>query len=277
VSGLTGLSRDRLRAWERRYEVVRPVRQANGYRAYTADQVALLRAYGRLIAAGGRIGDLVGRPATEVIERAWRELPDGTPLGPLLVPIRGLDREGLESVVAEQVAVRGLVGFVDDIVLPLATVIGDLWSVGDLPVAAEHLASEVIVHALKEGLRFHRSQGKGPLTLAACLPGERHEWGFLAMLCHLQAGGWQIGYLGADLPLEEVVQSAWRLTPAAIALSVSDPAICASVLDELVRLPPRLPAHCVVSIGGAGIAGRDLLLVGAGFRLEAPGSLPIVR
>ena len=56
VAQLTGLAAARLRAWERRYEVVRPRRLSNGYRAYTADQVALLRAFARLIEAGERIG-----------------------------------------------------------------------------------------------------------------------------------------------------------------------------------------------------------------------------
>jgi DNA-binding transcriptional MerR regulator len=55
VAELTGLAAARLRAWERRYEVVRPRRMANGYRAYTADQVALLRAYARLIESGERL------------------------------------------------------------------------------------------------------------------------------------------------------------------------------------------------------------------------------
>ena len=267
VSGLTGLSRDRLRAWERRYEAVRPVRQANGYRAYTADQVALLRAYGRLVTQGARIGTLIGRPAAEVIETAWRESPDGTPLGEPLAAIRRLDREALERLVAEQLAIRGLTGFADEIAMPLATLIGDLWSIGDLPIAAEHLASEVVIHALKEGLRAQ--QLPGPLALAACLPGERHEWGFLTTLCHLQEWGWQIRYLGADLPLDEVVESAWQVTPAAVALSVSDPETCAFVLDELLALPARLPNRCFVSIGGAGIEGRQATLAAAGFQVGA--------
>lgn len=267
VSGLTGLSPDRLRAWERRYEAVRPVRQANGYRAYTSDQVALLRAYGRLVNKGARIGSLVGRPPAEVIESAWQALPDGTPLGELLAPIRRLDREALETLVAEQLALRGLVRFADEVVMPLATLIGDLWTVGDLPIAAEHLASEVVTHALKEELRAR--QLPGPVVLAACLPGERHEWGFLATLCHLQEWGWQIRYLGTDLPLDEVIQSAWHVSAAAVALSVSDPETCAYVLDELLTLPARLPGSCFASIGGAGIEGRQTPLAAAGFRIGA--------
>lgn len=70
VTSLTGLSASRLRQWERRYQLVRPLRLANGYRAYTREQVALLRAVARLLAAGYDIGDLVARPRAELMLEA---------------------------------------------------------------------------------------------------------------------------------------------------------------------------------------------------------------
>ena len=74
VAELTGLAAARLRAWERRYEVVCPRRISNGYRAYSADQVALLRAFACLIEGGERIGDLGKFPSDEEILRAARTL-----------------------------------------------------------------------------------------------------------------------------------------------------------------------------------------------------------
>ena len=70
MAELTGLAAARLRVWERRYEVVRSRRMPNGYRASTADQVALLRAFARLIDGGERIGDLVARPREELLAQA---------------------------------------------------------------------------------------------------------------------------------------------------------------------------------------------------------------
>jgi MerR family transcriptional regulator, light-induced transcriptional regulator len=70
VTRLTGLSAPRLRQWERRYQLVRPLRLANGYRAYTGEQVAFLRAVARLLAAGHEIGDLVGQPRAELMIEA---------------------------------------------------------------------------------------------------------------------------------------------------------------------------------------------------------------
>jgi hypothetical protein len=265
VSQLTGLASARLRAWERRYEVVRPRRLPNGYRVYTGEQVALLRAYARLVAAGERIGDLASQPPEVVLARVEAQAGDGSPLGALMGAIRDFDRERLEALVAQQLSLRGLTAFASEVVLPLAQVVGDAWAVGQLPVAAEHLASEVVVHALKTGLRAARSGG--PVFLAGCLPTERHEWGVLATLVALQAGGWRVQYLGADLPIEEMVETSWKLMPDAVGLSSSDPALVRAALPALAALPPRLPPDAIAVLGGAGVEPFARQLESYGYRI----------
>lgn len=265
VSQLTGLAPARLRAWERRYEVVRPRRLPNGYRVYTGEQVALLRAYARLVAAGERIGDLASQPPEVVLARVEAQAGDGSPLGALMGAIRDFDRERLEALVAQQLSLRGLTAFASEVVLPLAQVVGDAWAVGQLPVAAEHLASEVVVHALKTGLRAARAGG--PVFLAGCLPTERHEWGVLATLVVLQAGGWRVQYLGADLPIEEMVETSWKLMPDAVGLSSSDPALVRAALPALAALPPRLPPDAIAVLGGAGVEPFARQLESYGYRI----------
>jgi DNA-binding transcriptional MerR regulator/methylmalonyl-CoA mutase cobalamin-binding subunit len=266
VSQLTGLAPARLRAWERRYEVVRPRRLPNGYRVYTGEQVALLRAYARLVAAGERIGDLASQSPEVVLGRVEERAGDGSPLGTLLGAVREFDRERLEALVAQQLSLRGLTGFAGEVVLPLAQVVGDAWAMGQLPVAAEHLASEVVVQALKSGLRATRRTG-GPLLLAGCLPGERHEWGILATLAILQERGWRVQYLGADLPIEEMVETSWKLMPDAVGLSSTDPGLVRAALPALAALPPRLPPDAIAVLGGAGAEPFTRQLEGYGYRV----------
>lgn len=265
VAELTGLAAARLRAWERRYEVVRPRRMANGYRAYTADQVALLRAYARLIESGERIGDLAARPREDVLLQAEARALDGSPQAALLEAVREFDRERLEGLIAQQLALRGLRAFAREVVLPLAQAVGDLWALGKIPIAAEHLASEVVLHALKGGLRM--SRGSGPLLVGACLPGERHEWGFLAALAVIQEDGWRIHYLGADLPVQEVVEAAWKLSPQAVAFSGSDPEVVRANLSALSALPGKLPPGTAAAIGGGGVEPYERMLRGYGYKI----------
>ena len=275
VAELTGLSTARLRAWERRYDVVRPERQGNGYRAYTASQVALLRAFARLVNTGARIGDLAAEPRDAVIARAEAAGRDNSPLAPLVDAVRAYDREQLEALVSERLGALGPKRFAADLVLPLATQVGDLWALGKLPIASEHLASEVVVHALKGALQ--NGSPAGPLLLAASLPGERHEWGLLATLVAAQCDGWHVQYLGSDLPLDEMVQAAWTLRPAVVALSTSDPEILDRTLPGLAGFVARLPPGVRAVIGGRGATPSGNILLRHGFELELGRAAPAMR
>jgi DNA-binding transcriptional MerR regulator len=275
VAELTGLSTARLRAWERRYDVVRPERQENGYRAYSAAQVALLRAFGRLVRAGARIGDIAAQPRDEVLARAEVTEGDESPVSPFIEAVRGYDRARLEDLVADRLRALGPERFASEIVLPLATQVGDLWSLGKLPIASEHLASEVVVHVLKGALQG--AAGDGPLLLASALPGERHEWGLLATLVQAQGAGWRVQYLGPDLPLDEVIQAAWKLRPAAVALSASTAELLERNLHALNHFVSHLPPGVRAVIGGRGTASAGNNLLRHGFEMELGRPAPTVR
>jgi DNA-binding transcriptional MerR regulator len=265
VAELTGLAPARLRAWERRYEVVRPRRLANGYRAYTAEQVALLRAFARLVEAGRRIGDLATRPPEELLVQAEAPAPARAAHAALLSSIRELDRDRLEGLLAQQLALHGLRAFATETVPALAEAVGDLWALGRLPVAAEHMASEVVLHVLRGALGMAR--GGGPLLLAGCLPGERHEWGVLATLAAAQDRGWRVHYLGADLPVGALAEAAARLSPSAVGLSGTDPGLVRTSLPALAALPSRLPPGTLAVLGGRGVQPHAALLRGYGYRI----------
>ena len=269
VSELTGLEPDRLRAWERRYAVVRPVRLANGYRAYSSEQVALLGAYARLIEGGARIGDLAERPVEEVLARAAGKRMPGPPHAALLEAVKALDRERLEALVGAEIRRRGLAAFARDAAPRLAAAVGELWALGRLPVAAGHVATEVVLHALKGGLAPGRR--RGPLVLAACLPGERHEWGVTGAMVLVQELGWRCHYLGPDLPVSELHDAAWALRPAAVAVSGSSPAIVQRNLDDMAALVPRLPPGVTAIAGGGGTSPHQSLLGGLGWRVGPAG------
>jgi len=265
VAKLTGLAPARLRAWERRYAMIRPARMPNGYRAYTAEQVALLRAFARLVDAGERIGDLADRGIEDVLARAEQFDVAESTHGELLEATVAYDRDRLEQLVQQEIAARGLSGFAREVVLPLAIELGDLWALGKIPIAAEHLASEVVVHALKGGLRV--TPGNGPICVAALLPHDRHEWGFLCCLADVQELGWQIHYLGADLPPDEIVEAAWKRQAQAVALSASDAANVEPLLSSLAQLPGRLPPRTFAVIGGGGAEPYTRFLTSYGFRV----------
>lgn len=274
VSQLTGLATARLRVWERRYLVVRPTRQPNRYRTYTSEQVALLRAFARLCASGERIGDLVRETRDTVIARSQGRAVDGSPLSQLVEAVKRLDRDRLGSLLEEQRKRMDSERLGREIILPLGEVVGDLWALGRLSVAAEHLASEVVVQHLK--LELNLGDTPGPILLAACLPEERHEWGLLVTLVRLQNAGWRVRYLGADLPLKDLAEAAWTLIPQIVALSAADPTNVSNQIPELRRLPRLLPPGTMVVLGGQGAEINSSRLRRAGLKV-GPSVIPEPR
>lgn len=268
VAELTGLATARLRAWERRYAVIRPARQSNKYRRYTSEQVALLRAFGRLCAAGERIGKLVREPRETVIARAEGQATGDGDLAPFVEAIKQLDAHRLKALLVERRKAMDSERFGSDVVLPLADVVGDLWALGRLSVAAEHLASEVVVQLMKQELSTE-DRG-GPLLLAACIQGEQHEWGLLVTLVRLQTQGWRIRYLGPNLPARNVADAAWTVMPHTVALSGSDPSNMIARLPELRRLPRLLPPRTRVVLGGQGADANQSRLRRAGLTVGFP-------
>jgi methanogenic corrinoid protein MtbC1 len=89
----------------------------------------------------------------------------------------------------------------------------------------------------------------------------------LAALAVIHEEGWRVHYLGADLPVEEVLEACWKLSPAAVGLSGSDPAVVRISLPALAALPAKLPPRTLAVVGGAGMEPHARLLNNYGYRI----------
>jgi len=104
--------------------------------------------------------------------------------------------------------------------LPLVREIGERWARGNLSIASEHLASGVLRSMLGSALQPNASSLMGPRIVFATPSGERHELGLqMAALTAMGAGATPI-YLGAELPVEELLNAVERTHAGALALSL---------------------------------------------------------
>ena len=136
--------------------------------------------------------------------------------------------------------------------MPYLHDVGDRWQRGELSIAQEHFATNVLRGRLL-GLARGWGRGDGPRALLACPEGERHDLGLIAFGLALRDQGWRIHYLGPDTPVESLEEAAQRTAPTVIVLS----AVRSEPLELLAALATR---HRVV-IAGAGAAGarvRDI-------------------
>ncbi len=252
VSRLTGVSPDLLRAWERRYGAVHPLRTPGGTRRYRAEDIDRLRLLKAAVDSGHRIGEVAGLSSAELEQRVLRTPePDRAPIDEALRALERLDGAAAEQLISSQLAMLGPVRFAKEFALPLAQALGDGWMSQRLCIASEHLGSALLRSLLGSALRPTVAHRGAPIVVFATVPGERHEIGLLiAALTALGAGANPL-YLGSDLPLEEIVGAARRTAAQAVAIgAVVTPA--PELVADLRRLREELPRRVELWVGGAG-------------------------
>ena len=217
-----GLKPELLRAWERRYSVLRPTRTSGGLRLYSAADERRVRAMQTRIAGG-----------LSPAEAARLVLADDDPAGtahsgpPLERQLERL-RIALDHFDATEAnaALDGLLSsfvldtVLEDVVLPYLQELGARWEAGAATIAQEHFASSLL-RARLAGLARGWEAGGGPLALLACAPGEQHDLPLLTFGLALRGRGWRIAYLGADTPTDSIADAARELDPAAVVVSAT--------------------------------------------------------
>jgi DNA-binding transcriptional MerR regulator len=245
LSRRLGVSAHVLRAWERRYGVLNPARSEGGYRLYSEVDEHRIRVMQAHLARG--------LSAAEAAQASLREAPahvspDPSAAGEALT--RAL--ESFDEASAQDVLDRLLTGFTPeavlrDVLLPYLHELGERWDRGEITVAQEHFASNVVrarVAALGRGW----GRGRGPRALLACPPGELHDIALLAFGVVLYRSGWRVNYLGAATPMPDLIHTAMAEPPEFIVLSSVDPARFAGLEPELRRLAGIAP----LGLGGRG-------------------------
>jgi DNA-binding transcriptional MerR regulator len=231
---LTGVSPDLLRAWERRYRVVEPLRSPGGTRRYRAADLERLRLVKAAVDAGHRIGEVAPLAQAELERRAAQ--PRAREPGPIeaaLAALARLDAGEAERLVSLQLAALGPTRFAREFALPLLVEIGAGWASSRVCAASEHLGTALLRSLLGAALRPTRASQSGPRIVFATPSGERHELGLLAAaIAAIGAGGNAI-YLGPDLPVEELVGAV--ATSGAAALAIGLVALPAAEAERAVR------------------------------------------
>lgn len=265
----TGLAKETLRVWERRYDFPRPERDTFGERVYPSDQVIKLRLIKRLIDLGYRPGKVIGYSADELQALAQKssaagktEAARGHPeLHSYLDLCKSHQMEAFRRKLTQAMLVMGLKSFVIDLVAPLTTQVGEAWACGQFAVFEEHLFAESVQIVLR-GAVFsvpqvnHQHGTPRPRVLLTTLPQERHGLGLLMAEAVFAAEGAHCIPLGVQTPLPEIVDGAHAMHADIVALSFSTTMNPRHVGDSLRELRARLPEHVEIWVGGSNAALR---------------------
>lgn len=259
----TGLAKETLRVWERRYGFPQPERDIHGERSYPASQVERLRLIARLIRLGQRPGRLMqydNVALTDLLAQAEPQQsshPSPLPIDwaeHFLAPLKAHDMAALAQLLAQQLARQGLSRFVLDTVAPLTEAVGLAWMRGELAVFEEHLYTEQIKRLLRQAIISLPAGQNGPRVLLTTVPGEQHLLGLLMVETLLVIEGASCMALGTQTPLPDIVQAADVFQADIVALSFSAAFPQRQLQAQLEEIRAALPASRQLWVGGAGAA-----------------------
>jgi DNA-binding transcriptional MerR regulator/methylmalonyl-CoA mutase cobalamin-binding subunit len=252
----TGLSKDVLRMWERRYGFPQPGRDDNGERQYSPADIAKLRAIKRLMDVGMRPGKLVEHSLDELNALAdLRSSARRDQLAPALdrdviALLQSHDATGLQNTLANLTMRQGLQRFVLETVVPLNRAVGDAWMRGELQVFEEHLYTEQVQVALRTAVNAFPRQTGVPRVLLTTFPGEQHGLGLLMVEALLVPEGVQCISLGPQTPLEDIRRAATAHKVHILAMSFSGAFPLRQATDGLASLRRQLPPQVTLWAGG---------------------------
>jgi DNA-binding transcriptional MerR regulator len=244
----TGVSADLLRAWERRYGILRPSRTEGRYRLYSesdVDRVLLMKGYTE-----------AGMSASDAA-RLTANLPGSSPIGPgsvidarrsaLRQALLDLDDAGANAAFDALLADLSIETVLSDVVLPILREVGEGWVAGDLDISQEHFASSIL-----RGRLLGLARGWGaPLprtVLLACAPGELHDIGLICFGIAAWRRGFAVTFLGQDTPVASVTRAAEAIDPTVVVVLGLIPERFSAHLEALQDLA-RVAPLCVAGAG----------------------------
>ena len=262
----TGLGKDTLRVWERRYGFPQPLRDAFGERVYPAAQVEHLRLIKRLMDQGQRPGALLRKPLAALNEQLASSQPkkvSADDAADWVIPLlKNRDVDHLRTEFAQRLARDGLERFVIETLPALNLRIGDGWMMGEIEIFEEHLYTELIQNQLRSAIYALASRGKRPHVLLTTVKDEEHLLGLLMVEALLAANGALCLSLGAQTPVADIIGASRGTNTDIVALSFSGAYPWRKARDTLLELRMALPETIELWAGGAALAGGRRMIPG---------------
>jgi methanogenic corrinoid protein MtbC1 len=233
-----------LRAWEHRYSLLSPHRSSGGFRLYSADDEARVRAMLKHLDRG-----VAAAQAAELArgaQHARRAIEPAEARAALTGAVAGFDEVAADATFDAALASLGLERTLGDVIYPFLTDVGAAWECGHVTVGEEHFASHWLTGRLVRLAENWTGTAAGPSAVLACPAGERHTLGLLGFGLLLRREGWRITFLGADTPLPPAADAARASNADVVVLAATMPHVLPMQLDAL----RALASGCRVVVGG---------------------------
>jgi len=279
VSKRSGVKSDLVRAWERRYQAVTPTRTEGGHRVYSDLDIARLKLLNEATGQGHSISQIAQLPLDALKKLVANDdtvqtIPDNQSkvfngsrkliaddyVDKCYSAILAFDAHTLESHFENAIVELGSEIFIEQLLTPLLTIIGDRWRTGELRPVHEHMAS-AIIRSLTYILRNNAPPVlNAPRMIVSTPIGQLHELGALLAAIIAEFKGWQVTYLGANLPAEEIAAAVKFTNAKAVTISISFSSDDLVIPKEMRRLRKLIGPNIALIVGGRSAGYYEAIL-----------------
>lgn len=275
VSKITGINMHLLRAWEKRYNAVMPIRTDTNRRLYTEEDIEKLKLLKELTDNGYNIGsianssieqlqELLGNTSSPDLQDRYfkkHKIEDvESYLSSCLEAVYDFRPRELEQLLTSASITLSLPILLEKVIIALVNKIGYCWENGEVRIYQEHMVSAVIKSFLLGTLDSYKAYDSAPRILTTTPQGQYHEIGAIIAGIYAASDGWKVTYLGANLPVEEIIAAAIKLKSKAIGISIVYPNDDFNLSRDLMKLIQILPEDIKLIVGGRSAKGYSEIL-----------------
>lgn len=251
----TGVSKELLRMWERRYHFPTPDRDDQGDRIYSLDQVAKLRLLRRLIDAGFRPGKIIGLEVSALETLLSAQNKSQLDVSPemereLIQVLQSKDPHRVREYLSHQLVRMGLYTFIIEFLQYANSIVGDAWMRGEVEVHEEHLYTEQVQSLIRSAITNLRVATEPPRIMLTTAPDENHTLGLLMVEAMMRLDNVDAICFGAQMPVRDIAQAATKQKMNIVALSFSASYPTSKAIEFLEELRFRLPLSVDIWAGG---------------------------
>lgn len=258
ISHLVGIQPGTLRAWERRYQILSPVRNESGHRLYTEQDLKVVRWLAEKVEQGFTISQAVSLLESETTTIQQNAEEDGADSPKrikeeLLRFLLSFQEGKAQELMNQAFSLYSVEKVVIDILGSLLITIGDLWEKGKITTAHEHYATQLLRTRISMIMHSLPSNGMLPKAIAVCGPDENHEGGLLIFTLFLRRKGFEVIYLGTSIAEEDIQLIVDEVQPGFLFMSCSLLENAAKTLEIAQHLEEHHPT-LKIGLGGAAFA-----------------------
>lgn len=254
LENLSGIKAHTIRIWEQRYQFLNPSRTDTNIRYYTNEELITLLNIALLNKYGYKISHIDKMKPIEMKERIFSLTQSDAQLerivNELIECMVDLRIEDFESVLDFQITTKGIEKTITQIIFPFLERIGILWVTSRVNPAQEHLVTNIIRQKLIVGIEKTQPALQAKSTALLFLPeGEHHELGILFMYYLLKARGVKVLYLGANVPVKDVLYVSELKSPTFVYTHLTSVASNFNFEKFLNKVGATLPKYSVLVSG----------------------------